>query len=293
MKWFRKENSINSRSIILSSLNQFCWLNFMFNYSKQCLTLPVHHLVMSAPSALIGEPRPASTNNVLSSKMKLKDSPASKSIGECFGSGSIADEPSSSLVVMPKFGPEPKFEPNFWELDRKFGPKFSAFAEPDTKSSPAFTWMSIFLNAFERGSNRTYGPPGRGPFLRWIFFLRTVIGNFPMTQCKIACQCSMWWLKRWKSESCIAASSTASKFLALQYFWTLWAPGSNDVRPVSWARFVFRSPESMYYSVFFFVLFHVWKICHWQWSKELAGRTELGQSEINAVMEMVGDSQWH
>ena len=33
-EWFRKEISINSWSVILSSLNQFCWLNFMFNYSK-------------------------------------------------------------------------------------------------------------------------------------------------------------------------------------------------------------------------------------------------------------------
>ena len=69
-------------------------------------------------------------------------------------------------LVMPKFSPEPKFKPDFWEPDRKFSPKFSTFAEPDVKFGPAFTWMSVFLNAFERGSNRTYGDN----FVRWIFF---------------------------------------------------------------------------------------------------------------------------
>ena len=56
-------------------------------------------------------------------------------------------------AVMPKFGPEPKFEPELLRTGPKFSPKFSTFAEPDVKFSPAFIQTSISLNAFERGSN--------------------------------------------------------------------------------------------------------------------------------------------
>ena len=88
---------------------------------------------------------------------------------------SICPFSSSYKLVMPKFGPEPKFEPKFWELDRKFSPKFSAFAELDVKSSPVFTWMLIFLNAFKCGLNRTYGPPGCGPFFVLNFFFFCIL----------------------------------------------------------------------------------------------------------------------
>ena len=42
-------------------------------------------------------------------------------------------------VVMPKFGSEPRFEPEPLGLKPKFGSRFRAFAEPDPRPSSRFS----------------------------------------------------------------------------------------------------------------------------------------------------------
>src|ERR1700678_4300382 len=54
---------------------------------------------------------------------------------------------------MPKFGSEPKFEPELLRTGPKFSSKFSTFAEPNLKFSSRFSQTSILLNLFEPGSN--------------------------------------------------------------------------------------------------------------------------------------------
>ena len=57
--------------------------------------------------------------------------------------------------MMPKSGPEPKFEPELWRTGPKFSSKFSHFAELNVAFDAAFKYIIISLNAFELGSNRT------------------------------------------------------------------------------------------------------------------------------------------
>lgn len=61
-------------------------------------SLPIG-LPASAPSASIGKPRSASANNASSSELKPKDSSASKSVGERFGSKFNVAAVEGGLVV--------------------------------------------------------------------------------------------------------------------------------------------------------------------------------------------------
>ena len=57
-------------------------------------------------------------------------------------SGSLSNptlQYSSPLVVMPKFGSEPRFEPEPLGPNPKFGSRFRAFAEPNPRSSSRFS----------------------------------------------------------------------------------------------------------------------------------------------------------
>jgi hypothetical protein len=51
---------------------------------------------------------------------------------------------------MPQSGSEPKFEPELFRTEPKFGPKFERLAEPDLKSSPGFETEQKNANPFER-----------------------------------------------------------------------------------------------------------------------------------------------
>jgi hypothetical protein len=59
---------------------------------------------------------------------------------------------------LPKFGPEPKFEPELWRTRPKFSPRFRYIAELNARFDSAFKQAVVPLNAFELGLNRTSAP---------------------------------------------------------------------------------------------------------------------------------------
>ena len=64
----------------------------------------------------------------------------------------ISSEPSMNLlhnVVLPKFGPEPKFEPELLRTGLKSSSKFSTFAEPDLEFSSGFSAIEEVRTRFE------------------------------------------------------------------------------------------------------------------------------------------------
>ena len=60
--------------------------------------------------------------------------------------------------MLPKFSPEPKFEPELQRTGPKFSPRFRYIAEPNARFDSAFKQTVVPLNAFELGSNRTSAP---------------------------------------------------------------------------------------------------------------------------------------
>ena len=58
-------------------------------------------------------------------------------------------------IVLPKFGPELRFEPEPMKTGPKFSPEFRYFAELNAGFDSGFKQSLVPLNAFELGSNRT------------------------------------------------------------------------------------------------------------------------------------------
>ena len=58
-------------------------------------------------------------------------------------------------IVMPKSGPELKFECELWRTGPKLSPKFRSSGELNAMFDPAFRYTIIQLNVSELGSNQT------------------------------------------------------------------------------------------------------------------------------------------
>ena len=58
-------------------------------------------------------------------------------------------------VVLPKFGPELRFEPELMKTGPKFSPEFRYFAELNAGFDSGFKQSLVPLNVFKLGSNRT------------------------------------------------------------------------------------------------------------------------------------------
>jgi hypothetical protein len=52
-------------------------------------------------------------------------------------------------LVLPRFGSEPRFEPEPGRTEPKFSSRFKAPAEPNLRFSSRFSWTLDFLNQFE------------------------------------------------------------------------------------------------------------------------------------------------
>ena len=60
-----------------------------------------------------------------------------------------------NCIVLPKFSPEPKFEPELWRTRPKFSPRFRCAAELNLRFDSAFKQTVFLLNVFELGLNWT------------------------------------------------------------------------------------------------------------------------------------------
>ena len=91
-----------------------------------------------------------------------------------------------SIVVLPKFSPEPKFEPNFLRTGPKSSSKFNICAEPDLEFSSGFRSIEEVRTGFEPTLVQ------QSPSRFFLHFVKNILQFLPIKyfqQCQL-CHCA-------------------------------------------------------------------------------------------------------